>query len=111
MRKNFLSIDFDYFQKVSKEIIKIYPDGIDAPTDISIKIWSELYRNKSIKDKISSIDIYSDEFDILIDILKKQKSDIPIMISQSHVDAYDFIDDVFSYNDYLKIYCIKLDIL
>ena len=30
-----LSVDFDYFQDVSKETLLKYPDGVDLPTQIT----------------------------------------------------------------------------
>ena len=43
---NVLSIDFDYFQKVSKDVLmNCYPDGLDLSTELSIFTWSGYYNN------------------------------------------------------------------
>ena len=40
---NILSIDFDYFQNVTKDKIHLYPDGIDLGTTLSEITWGCKY--------------------------------------------------------------------
>ena len=84
-----LSIDFDFFQNVTTEDISSYPDGVDNTTAISEMVWASHYAMHG--EHLNSIDIMHDEFDMLKDILKKQKTSIPVMVTNSHKHIYDFI--------------------
>lgn len=86
-----LSIDFDYFQKVSKETLERYPDGIDQPTEISEMIWGCRYSDEHSAADLLKVSIINDEFEKMKDILKYQKTNIPVMIANSHKHIYDFI--------------------
>lgn len=88
-----LSVDFDFFQNTTKELIKFYyPDGADLGTKLSQIIWAARYDLSSeSKNKIESVEI--DDFlfgDIMVTLLS-QNPEIPIMITESHVDIYDFV--------------------
>ena len=86
-----LSIDFDFFQNVTTEDISSYPDGVDNTTAISEMVWASHYAMHG--EHLNSIDIMHGEFDMLKDILKKQKTSIPVMVTNSHKHIYDFIYD------------------
>jgi len=87
-----LSIDFDYFQNVTKEILRDYPDGIDLGTTLSQIIWAVRYvEGNPSKERVESVTLNQDLFDNVMNVLNQQHSCVPVMIHQSHVDAYDFI--------------------
>lgn len=92
-----LSIDFDFFQNVTKETIcNCYPDGIDLPTEVTKIIWAAHYanpRNKTLLDKVTPD---KENLKILKSILHKNKPYIA-MIQNSHIHCYDFILD-YLYN-------------
>lgn len=83
-----LSIDFDYFQIVTKEQLDRYPTGIDRTTDESELAWSEIYQeNRDLYDvKPNKIELSK-----LADILCAQNEAVPVMIVNSHRNIYDFI--------------------
>ena len=87
-----LSVDFDFFQNVDKDtLINGYPDGIDLPTGLSIIVWGGKYHSRyKYCNSIKSVEI-SPMFYEMFDILEKQDTDTPVLISQSHVNIYDFI--------------------
>lgn len=87
---NVLSIDFDYFQKVTKDQVQeYYPDGIDGSTEMSEIVWGSHYA--SFGEKIREIDIMEEELDRLEQTLLSQNPDCPVMIANSHKHIYDFI--------------------
>lgn len=90
-----LSIDFDFFQDVDAEtLMKCYPDGVDLPTYITQITWGGRYADRCpYKDKIEAIKINKSFFKQMLNILKRQDEDIPVMIMQSHKHIYDFIHD------------------
>lgn len=54
---NVLSIDFDYFQKVSKDVLmNCYPDGLDLSTELSIFTWSGYYNNPNSAKELQTSD-------------------------------------------------------
>ena len=83
-----LSIDFDYFQAVSKELIHNYPDGHDLNSQLSAIIWAS---NIAYKPELENVELMEDEFQNILQILKNQRYIRAIQISQSHKDIYDFI--------------------
>lgn len=86
-----LSIDFDFFQKVDLEtILNYYPDGIDLPTSMSTLIWSTRYKNIKTKQQITKVKINEKKFKDIQKILEKNPT-AKCMITQSHVNIYDFI--------------------
>lgn len=102
-----LSIDWDYFQNVKKEIIrKCYPDGIDMPTDLSTIIWASKYA--AFPDLKQNATLRADEYQILTKILKKQSTAIPVTIVNSHMYAYDFVKNI-SDKHHTKIELVNVD--
>lgn len=85
---NVLSIDFDYFQVVDKDILKDYPDGIDLPTELSEIVWGSKYAYSSDIEKVT---VNQNELDILFSIISHMDQQTPVCISQSHKEIYSFI--------------------
>ena len=52
---NILSIDYDYFQKVTEKQLKLYPDGIDMTLDESLKAWERSINKLKYRYLITSI--------------------------------------------------------
>lgn len=96
-----LSIDFDYFQDVTKDQLKLYPDGVDLPTYLTECTWGSHYASNG--KELRQIGIRHDELEKVKEILKNQDPNIPVMIANSHVNIYDFI---YTYADG----CANLDI-
>lgn len=103
MIKRILSIDFDYFLQATKEALKSFPDGIDRSTELSTLIWASHYLDGKQGTLTRSVGVLSDELDCIKRILQKQSSDCPVMIAQSHVRAYDFVHDIVSEDDELRL--------
>ena len=85
-----LSIDFDFFQNTTKDILVHYPDGVDVPSEISTIVWGSYYVGPK-KEIIESVTLNRGLFCQMMAILSKLRSDIPVKIANSHVNAYDFI--------------------
>lgn len=101
-----LSIDFDFFQNTTKELVKFYyPDGADLGTRMSQIIWATRYMDCSESaDKIKGVTIDEKLYDSLVDILLNQNQHIPVMIAESHKNIYNFICNIASeHTDSLKI--------
>lgn len=89
---NILSIDFDYFQRVTKSQLKLYPDGIDLDTKTSISEWEYCYAKDSLdRNELSAVRINNSELRMLRKILFKQDTSIPVMIANSHKHIYNFV--------------------
>lgn len=111
MERRILSIDFDYFQDVSRDtLLECYPDGYDLPTQLSILTWSGYYNNPKTAEKLKKVEILKDELNSMKEILQSDQilDDADIMITNSHVWIYDFI------HEYIKptqeIYCVNVDL-
>lgn len=104
--KKFLSIDYDYFQKVSKDILKeCYPDGIDLPTSTSNIVWGSRYA--SFDEKLRQAEVNWEEIEEIQAVFLNQPKDIPVMVAQSHVNAYDFVLSHSKQNE--KIVLVNVD--
>lgn len=93
-----LSLDYDYFQKVSVETMQMcYPDGLDAPSSLSAMIWSTHYANRDTEKALNGVSINQDEIElckkILTGISLATDRSAPILIANSHRHIYDFITD------------------
>lgn len=86
-----LSIDFDYFQDVTREQLELYPNGIDRSTDESEVEWGRSYQR--FGEELNTINILESEFERLKEILNAQSSDVPMLIANSHVNIYSFIKE------------------
>lgn len=97
IQKNFniLSIDFDFFQDVSKDTMsRYYPDGIDLGTEISKFVWAGYYANPNSSKHLEKVGILYKEYNTLKEILMNNTSkNIPILIANSHFNIYKFIHE------------------
>lgn len=101
---NVLSIDWDYFQSVSEKTVReCYPDGIDQNTQMSEIIWGAKYASFP---EISDITVLEQEIKNIKTLLKNQKPNTPVMIANSHVHIYDFIQQ---HRDQKKINLTNID--
>ena len=111
-RTKILSIDFDFFQAATRKQLLSYPDGIDLNTKISEIVWSSHYIAGRSNPEYSpvSVNINQKLFTDMIDILQKQRDDIPAMAAQSHAAIYNFIYSVYEYfgNNNLTIFHIDM---
>lgn len=90
-----LSIDFDYFQDVTSEVITTcYPDGKDLPTWLTVATWTNHYA--STYDQLMSVKIDEKHFEQIKQILRNQAFETPCMAVQSHKHIYEFIKKHFS---------------
>ncbi len=106
--KKILSIDFDFFQKVTPEIMQTcYPDGVDLSSAISTIVWSGYYANSKQKMMLDTVEILENEFYSMIDILLNQDKEIPVMIANSHLHIYDFIHSNVAETE--KLYLVNAD--
>lgn len=85
-----LSVDFDFFPDVTRQHLQYYPAPIDLPSEVTLFTWAEPYAIPSKKHKIKDIQINDVLFENMMDILYNQNPNIPILIANSHVHAYDF---------------------
>lgn len=99
-----LSIDWDYFQVVGPDLVRLYPEGYDKPTEESILDWRRIYRRHP---GVYRVDINRREYNLLIDLLERQDPHIPVMIRQSHIHIYDFIHSLTGENQ--KIDLVNVD--
>lgn len=89
---NILSIDFTFFQDVDVDTLKNqYPDSIDVSTLLSQIAWAARYQTDA--DKILSVKTNADKLHEIQDILTKCRANIPVMVSRSHKDIYEFIHE------------------
>ena len=85
---NVLSIDFDYFQNVSKDVLmNCYPAGLDLSTELSIFTWSGYYNNPKSAKELQKVEILEDELNHLKKLLLSDRisDDADVMITNSHV--------------------------
>ena len=99
---NILSIDFDYFQNVVLSDLYAYPDGIDNNTALSEIIWGGIYGGVS-GEAIEQITIRKTELNAAKRLIRKQKRNIPVMITNSHKHIYDFIHEYADVNEPLRL--------
>lgn len=100
-----LSIDWDFFQKVSCETMRrCYPDGVDLPTAITEITWGGHYAADG--DALHEVKLLQSEYEKLVTLLLNQNGEIPVMIANSHVHAYDFIK---AHSDGEKIALLNID--
>lgn len=89
---NILSIDFNFFQNVDIDTLKnCYPDSTDISTLLSQIAWASHYQTDS--EQLLAVKINEQKLQDIKDAISKCKSDIPVMISRSHKDIYDYIHE------------------
>ena len=102
-----LSIDWDFFQNVSLDILRrCYPDGIDLPSSITEITWGSRYASDGDELR-SEVTLYRDAYEQLIRLFLNQKSSVPVLVVNSHAGAYDFIHKHFQKKD--KVELINVD--
>ena len=95
-----LSIDWDYFQVVTSDIIvNDYPDGHDFGTELSIMSWSNHYANRQTEQRLNTVRINKKAYKEIIRAIKRS-SDLTgrsckTMVVNSHKHLYDFIKDTY----------------
>lgn len=102
-----LSIDFDYFQKASKEALYTYPDGHDFGSELSMLIWSGHYANPRERKLLESVTVDQDKLNKVIDLIQKQNVFSEVLIAQSHAHLAGFIRDNNEDNEPIEL--INLD--
>ena len=100
-----LSVDFDYFQKVSLETMYNYPDGRDNSPYISEIAWSMRYSECL---DLFNVGFSDEEFDDLHSLLGNQSENIPVLISHTHKDIYGFIHEICSTESSLEVVNIDM---
>lgn len=100
---NILSLDFDYFQIVSKETLTHYPDGVDNQPSLSEFVWASHYANPLVGNKIRRV--RADKWELLhtAELLLKQREETPVLISYTHKDIYSFIHDLADTSEPLTV--------
>lgn len=96
-----LSVDFDFFQSPTLEEIRNYPDGIDLPTELTEITWA------IHKKETENVKLAKTFYKQLLQILKKQSPDIPVLLANSHIHTYNFIAEN-SNNRPIELYNIDL---
>jgi len=87
-----LSIDFDYFQDVTRDDVADYPDGLDLPPALSADVWASHY---AYKESLSSLKLNENEIRLMKNILLEQKRVKSVKIALSHKDIYQHIKDEY----------------
>ena len=104
---NLLSIDFSYFQNITKEILDQYPEGKDGSSDMTELVWSSYYAKPD--SLISTITVREDEIKKANDYIKLCNKDIPTLISTNHLPIYQFICDQMHGQNAIKLHLIHID--
>lgn len=100
-----LSIDFDYFQKVSASVAMTYPDGHDFCGDLSSQIWSTHYANQDLKNEVK---LPNGEVLKMKNIILNQDPAIKGMVSHTHLHIYDFIHENVPLDETLEVVNIDM---
>lgn len=88
-----LSIDFDFFANVTQNELMCYPDGVDLPTELTEIVWATHYATNG--NILKNIDIDKDLYRELTYIINSQSISTPVLITNSHIHAFDFIEQHF----------------
>lgn len=102
-----LSIDFDYFQKVSADTLSsCYPDGKDNPTFLTKITWVNHYACS--EEQLKKVTLLEKPFGQICELLLRHKFNTPCMAVNSHIHIYDFIKDHYS-DKYDGCYIVNID--
>lgn len=110
---NVLSIDFDYFQNVTKNILSdCYPDGIDLSTELSIITWASHYNNQRVGKQLKKVGILHNELEYLKQILLSDyiADHAEVMITNSHKFIYPLIHELMDQNTNQCVHCVNVDL-
>lgn len=106
-----LSVDFDFFQEVTREILHEYPDGCDLSTSLSEIVWgSRCAKSNPNHEMILSVKLAASLYYQMLNIISRQSPDIPVLIAQSHVSIYDFLLDAKEDNPEQPLEIINVDL-
>jgi hypothetical protein len=102
MGMKILSVDYDFFVNVSSNIATVYyPDGIDTRNKgVNEIIWSSHYSQLPF---LYNLNINKKHIKDFKKILLNQNCNIPVKISESHVEIYDFILDQWNYEEDIEL--------
>lgn len=107
---NVLSIDFDFFQIVdSQTLMNCYPDGVDLSTDLSQMVWAGHYANPKTSDALVKVKANETKIQEMLALLKRCKSNIPVLIVNSHAKIYDFIVENANRHETTKVDITNVD--
>lgn len=105
-----LSIDFDFFQDTTQEIIQnYYPDGADLNTVLSEIVWVSKYisyQNFKGRETLKEVTINKHLFQQIQQIIQRQRTLTPCVIAQSHVHIYDQLIERIAETQKAEIYHI-----
>ncbi len=105
-----LSIDFDYFQNVSEDVMQsYYPDGHDHNTFISSIVWQPIYFYEESNKPIMEVTLNKTEYDLACALLSKQSPMAYVMVRNSHVHIYDVIKEHFKKGKYDNVKITHID--
>ena len=99
-----LSIDFDFFQDVTQRQLDHYPDGIDLPSYITELTWASNYASDK---NLMDVRINQSLYQTIMTIINNQPSNIPVLLTNSHINAYDFI---IKHSKNRPVYLINVDL-
>lgn len=106
--KKVLSIDWDYFQDVTKKQICNYPDGMETLGELNNLVWAVRYSDMYPDFNPYDVKINDKLFDDMIAIIKNQKKGIPARIAESHMQCYHFVRYEFNPGDPIELYNIDM---
>lgn len=106
-----LSIDMDFFQDVDIEtLVNCYPDGHDwAAPMLAAFIWSSHYSNPYQNERLSKVACPESLFNTLKAIIKNQDTSVPVLVSQSHLQIYDFIHEEMLVQERTTLDLVNID--
>lgn len=106
-----LSIDMDFFQNVDMDtLIDCYPDGHDFKSFfLSAMIWHSRYSNPYCNEALLKVSCPEDKLNDLKEILTKQDKTSRVLVSQSHLDIYNFIHDEFATRGCTDVEIVNID--
>ena len=109
---NVLSIDFDFFQKVTSDtLLRYYPDGLDLPTVLTEITWSRRYDIPDNGEALRKVEVDLGLLrDVKILVNLNRKRGCKLMITNSHKHAYNFIGNEIQYKEYESLHIYNLDL-
>lgn len=106
-----MSIDWDYFQDVTKDQIRDYPDGHETMPTVNNIVWalrySKTYPNFNPEDITINHNLYTHMCDIIRTQCRKHKG-MPVCIALSHAYCYRFIKNLFPDEDDIELYNVDM---
>ena len=106
--KRVLSIDWDYFQDVTKKQIINYPDGNETLGELNNLVWAVRYSDMYPNFDPREISINKKLYDEMMNIIKFQTKGTPARIAESHAQCYNFIKYEFNPGDIIELYNVDL---